>query len=86
MAVGLAATWVLVPVSRSVMRARFARRAFWGQPVVVLGAGKVSRALVGEAPATPGLGLRPVAILDQDKDKLGSVKVAWGEATSRSSR
>jgi Undecaprenyl-phosphate galactose phosphotransferase WbaP len=78
--VGLAATWVLVPVSRSVMRARFARRAFWGQPVVVLGAGKVSRALVGELQRRPELGLRPVAILDQDKDKLGSVKVAWGES------
>ncbi len=46
---------------------------------MVLGAGKVSRALVGELQRRPELGLRPVAILDQDKDKLGSVKVAWGE-------
>lgn len=78
--VGLGVTWVLVPVARALVRSKFSRKPFWGMPVVVFGAGKVGRALVGELSRRPELGLRPVAILDEDESKLGSVRMAWGES------
>jgi len=74
---GLLVTAALVPITRAVVRRRFARRSWWGQPVVVFGAGKIGRSIVSALQARPELGLRPVAILDQDETKLGSVRVAW---------
>ncbi len=75
--VGLLATVAFVPIGRALVRARFSRRSWWGQPIVVFGAGGLGRALVSALQNRPQLGLRPVAILDEDKSKLGSVRVAW---------
>jgi len=75
--VGLLLTAALVPIARGTIRSRFARRPWWGQPVVVFGAGKVGRAVVAALQSRPGLGLRPVAILEEDSAKLGSVRMAW---------
>jgi Undecaprenyl-phosphate galactose phosphotransferase WbaP len=47
--------------------------------VVVIGAGRVGRAVVETLLRRPQLGLRPVAILDDDPARQGSVRVAWGE-------
>ena len=68
-----------VPISRGLFRSRFAHRGWWGKPVVVLGAGKVGRAVVSTLQRRPQLGLKPVAILDDDPTKHGTLRAAWGE-------
>ncbi|MGQ9736050.1 MAG: undecaprenyl-phosphate galactose phosphotransferase WbaP [Thermaceae bacterium] len=60
---------VLVPLGRALAREVFARRPWWGAPVVVLGAGKTGEAVVRVLRKTPGLGLKPVALLDDDQAK-----------------
>jgi len=70
---------ILVPIGRGVLRSRFAHRDWWGKPVVVLGAGKVGRAVVSTLQRRPQLGLKPVAILDDDPAKHGTLRAAWGE-------
>jgi lipopolysaccharide/colanic/teichoic acid biosynthesis glycosyltransferase len=80
---GWALAWLLavllVPLTRGILRARFAKRPWWGQAVVVIGAGRVGRAVVETLTQRPQLGLKPVAILDDDPKRQGSVRVAWGE-------
>lgn len=76
-------TWlvsiVLVPLARATLRWRFARKRWWGQPVVVLGAGRVGRAVVGTLQRRPQLGLKPVAVLDDDPLRHGTLRATWGE-------
>lgn len=59
-------TLVMAPLARATTRSLFARRSWWGCPVVVLGAGPVGRRVVQAMRARPELGLRPVALLDDD--------------------
>ncbi|HYO94933.1 MAG TPA: exopolysaccharide biosynthesis polyprenyl glycosylphosphotransferase [Polyangiaceae bacterium] len=70
---------VLVPIGRGLFRSTCSKKEWWGQPVVVLGAGKVGRAVVSTLQSRPQLGLKPVAILDDDPRKQGTIRVAWGE-------
>jgi lipopolysaccharide/colanic/teichoic acid biosynthesis glycosyltransferase len=77
--VGWLTSVVLVPVGRGLLRSEFAKRSWWGQPVVVFGAGKVGRAVVATLQHRPQLGLKPVAILDDDPSKHGTVRATWGE-------
>jgi lipopolysaccharide/colanic/teichoic acid biosynthesis glycosyltransferase len=69
----------IVPIGRATLRGNCARRPWWGQPVVVIGAGKVGRAVVATLQSRPQLGLKPVAILDDDPTKHGTVRATWGE-------
>lgn len=77
--VGWVISAALAPVVRGTLRATLSKRDFWGQPVLVLGAGKVGRAVVSTLQSRPQLGLKPVAILDDDPERQGTVRVAWGE-------
>jgi len=77
--VGWGASVLLVPIGRGVLRSVVAKRSWWGQPVVVFGAGKVGRAVVSTLQRRPQLGLKPVAILDDDPAKHGTVRATWGE-------
>jgi len=77
--VGWLISVVLVPIGRGVLRTELAKRSWWGQPVVVFGAGKVGRAVVATLQHRPQLGLKPVAILDDDPTKHGTVRATWGE-------
>lgn len=61
----------LVPLGRALVRHLFARRGWWGCPVVVLGGGKTGRLVVQALKKQPGLGLKPVAVLDDDPVKQG---------------
>jgi exopolysaccharide biosynthesis polyprenyl glycosylphosphotransferase len=70
---------LLVPLVRGILRSTFSKRAWWGHAVVVIGAGRVGRAVVETLLRRPQLGLKPVAILDDDPARQGSVRVAWGE-------
>ncbi len=69
----------LVPLTRAALRHKFARKRWWGQPVVVLGAGRVGRAVVGTLQRRPQLGLKPVAVLDDDPLKHGTLRATWGD-------
>ena len=62
---------LLVPVSRGGLRALCARQAWWGVPVLILGAGKTARLLIEKLRGEPALGLKPVACLDDDPAKHG---------------
>jgi len=77
--VGWITSVLLVPVGRGLLRTELAKRPWWGQPVVVFGAGKVGRAVVSTLQRRPQLGLKPVAILDDDPAKHGTVRATWGE-------
>ncbi|HEX9297164.1 MAG TPA: exopolysaccharide biosynthesis polyprenyl glycosylphosphotransferase [Polyangiaceae bacterium] len=70
---------VLVPLGRGFLRAKFSREPWWGHPVVVLGAGKVGRTLVSTLHNHPELGLKAVAILDDDPARHGTLRASWGE-------
>jgi Undecaprenyl-phosphate galactose phosphotransferase WbaP len=62
---------VLPPLAESAVRALLVKRARWGMPVVVLGAGETGRALARTLLHQPQLGLNPVAL-------LGNHPAAWG--------
>ncbi len=62
---------VLVPLGRALVRELFARKPWWGAAVLVLGAGKTGEAVVRALCKQPGLGLKPIALLDDDPAKQG---------------
>jgi lipopolysaccharide/colanic/teichoic acid biosynthesis glycosyltransferase len=70
---------LLVPLLRGCLRMYLPKRPWWGHAVVVIGAGRVGRAVVQTLLRRPQLGLKPVAILDDNPKRLGSVRVAWGQ-------
>jgi len=69
--------WLLsmlfVIIGRYGIRALCARQAWWGYPVVVMGAGKTGEMVIRTLQRQPSLGLKPVAVLDDDADKHGSL-------------
>ena len=86
-----ATTWLLalvaVPLARAGVRRGLCRAAWWGMPVVVLGAGATGAQVVGLLRARPWLGLRPVAVLDDDPTKqacdVGGLRVSGTLAAIR---
>ncbi len=74
----VAATWAsalfVVPLARALLRSMCAKRAWWGHPVVVLGAGKTGRLVVRTLRANPRCGLKPVMMLDDDRAKQGTLR------------
>jgi Undecaprenyl-phosphate galactose phosphotransferase WbaP len=69
--------WILslvaLPLSRAVLRHRLAAKSWWGYPVVILGAGNTGQAVAQALSQQPGLGLKPVAFLDDDPTKRESI-------------
>jgi Undecaprenyl-phosphate galactose phosphotransferase WbaP len=67
--------WVLsilfVLLGRILTRHTFAHRRWWGYPVMILGAGKTGDLLVRTLLRRPGIGLKPVLVLDDDPEKHG---------------
>jgi Undecaprenyl-phosphate galactose phosphotransferase WbaP len=64
---------VLVPMGRALVRHFFSRKDWWGVPVLVLGAGQTGEKVVRAMLRQPGLGLKPVALLDDDSNKHGQL-------------
>ena len=62
---------VLVPLGGTLVRELLARLGLWGVPVLVLGAGKTGALVVRKLKEDGVLGLRPVALLDDDPAKWG---------------
>jgi lipopolysaccharide/colanic/teichoic acid biosynthesis glycosyltransferase len=71
------ATLFLVPVLRSVVRGRLSVQPWWGIPVCVLGAAKTGRLIVRTLKAQPRSGLKPVMLLDDDKEKHGTLRASF---------
>lgn len=68
-------SWVLstllLPSGRAMVRHLFARRAWWGVPAVLLGAGKTADLLTTRMRTHPGVNLKIVCSLDDDPAKHG---------------
>ncbi len=59
------------PIARGCIRYFFAHKPWWGCPVMVLGAGKTGELVIRTLKHRPGLGLKPVVVLDDDPRKQG---------------
>src|SRR5271165_389983 len=57
----------LVPLARECVRQAFAREPWWGFPAVIFGAGPTASAVVKALLDEPGLGLKPIAVLDDSE-------------------
>lgn len=64
---------LLVPLMRGLLRALLARTAWWGEPLLILGAARTGEVVARKLLGNPGLGLRPVACLDDDPAKHGQL-------------
>jgi Undecaprenyl-phosphate galactose phosphotransferase WbaP len=53
------------------VRQRFASEPWWGYPAVIFGADADGQMLVRALQREPELGLKPIAIIDDDPDKMG---------------
>jgi Undecaprenyl-phosphate galactose phosphotransferase WbaP len=60
---------LFVPLFRSLLRELFASKSWWGAPVLILGAGLTGEMLISKLLKLPGLGLKPIAVLDDDISK-----------------
>ncbi len=64
---------VSLPVGRCLLRMALARSQWWGYPVVIFGAGQTGQVVIAALKRRPELGLRPVAVLDDDPAKWGEI-------------
>ncbi|MBX3190046.1 MAG: exopolysaccharide biosynthesis polyprenyl glycosylphosphotransferase [Labilithrix sp.] len=71
------ATLFLVPVLRALVRGKLSIQPWWGIPVCVLGAAKTGRLIVRTLKAQPRSGLKPVMLLDDDKEKHGTLRASF---------
>ncbi len=65
---------VLVPVLRAMVRRVLSNESWWGYPAVVFGAGTTGRRAVQAMLREPGLGLKPIAMVDDDPAKRGAIE------------
>ena len=72
--IALLLSLLLVPLARAITRSLFAKAAWWGVPVVILGAGETGRIIAKSLQKQPGLGLKLVAFLDDDPNKHGELE------------
>lgn len=63
---------IAVPLFRSVLRRVAHRWRWWGYPAVIFGAGKTGDAVAKALAQSHRLGLKPIAFLDDDPQKIGT--------------
>jgi Undecaprenyl-phosphate galactose phosphotransferase WbaP len=63
---------ILVPTFRMITRRSCTGRKWWGYPAIILGAGESGTIVVNTLKVRPRLGVRPVALLDDDSRKQGT--------------
>jgi len=66
----LAGVWL----SRLLIRQVVAPYSWWGFPVLILGAGRTGALVIRTLKRQPGLGLKPIAVLDDDPKKQGDIE------------
>jgi Undecaprenyl-phosphate galactose phosphotransferase WbaP len=59
---------ILLPVARAAARHLFAARPWWGTPAVVFGSGAAGENVVRTLLEQPGLGLRPILVVDDEPE------------------
>ena len=59
----------LIPLARECARMLFAHRQWWGYPAVIFGAGECGEGAAKAMLADPGLGLKPIAFIDDHSYK-----------------
>ena len=64
----------LVPLTRECVRQIFAKAGWWGVPAVVFGAGSAGQSVVRALLNEPGMGLKPVAVLDDAAEENSFVE------------
>src|SRR5262249_28402185 len=64
----------LLPLWRALARQVCANESWWGTPAVLFGAGPATQRLVSALLAEPGLGIRPVAVVDDAADERGAIQ------------
>lgn len=62
----------LPTIIQSIFRGILIKMKVWGMPVIIIGAGKTGEHVVTSLVKNAELGLKPVAILDDDPDKRGT--------------
>jgi len=67
--IGYGLTVFLVPLFRSAIRQVFATRPWWGSSVAILGYGVTGKFVHETLIKNPGIGLKPVAVLDDDSSQ-----------------
>ncbi len=65
---------ILLPLLRAIIRSEFANEPWWGSPAVIFGAGEAGRRMVSALLDQPGLGLKPVAVVDDEPQHTGFVR------------
>jgi Undecaprenyl-phosphate galactose phosphotransferase WbaP len=74
----------LVPLARAGARSLFARRLWWGVPILIFGAGRAAHLVIGALKSQPGLGLKPLACLDDgehlQRADCAGIEIAGGLA------
>jgi Undecaprenyl-phosphate galactose phosphotransferase WbaP len=65
---------VLLPLLRGFTRLRFAREPWWGKPAVIFGAGEAGQHIVKILQDQPGIGLKPIAVMDENPDSPRSIR------------
>jgi Undecaprenyl-phosphate galactose phosphotransferase WbaP len=64
---------MFIPVFRAVARQMFCRRAWWGSQVAILGLGHSGNMLLNTLINNPQIGLKPIAVLDDDAARYAGV-------------
>ncbi len=64
---------LLVVIGRYSIRSLCARQTWWGYPVIVMGAGQTGEMVIRTLQHQPSLGLKPIAVLDDDPKKHGTL-------------
>jgi len=64
---------ILLPLCRAFARHLFAKEAWWGSPAVVFGAGPAGQRAVKAMLDQPGLGLKPVAVVDDNPENRRAI-------------
>lgn len=68
---------LIVPVVRALARSYLSKFPWWGIPVIVLGAAKTGRLVVRTLKAQPRNGIKPIALLDDDPAKQGTLRASF---------
>ncbi len=68
----LAMSLFAVPIFRTVFRHFGCRLGIWGRRTVIFGAGQTGRIVAKTLLKNPGLGLKPIAFVDDDPHKIGT--------------
>lgn len=63
---------IVTPVLRAVFRHFGCRIGIWGRRTIIFGAGQTGRIVAKTLLKKPGLGLKPIAFLDDDPQKIGT--------------